>query len=70
MLMFLCLFKLIIKDRAPPSPVPEEQRICLCSALPGKLMMNYSVYQGASINKPADGPISIPEDTFFGFSGW
>lgn len=70
MLMLLCLFKLIIKDRAPPLPMPKERRICLRSALPRKLMMNYSVYQVAPINEPADGPVSIPEDVFFGFSGW
>lgn len=33
-------------------------------------MMNYSVYQVAPINEPADGPVFIPEDVFFGFSGW
>lgn len=36
MLMLLCLFKLIIKDMAPLLPMPEEQGICLCSALPRK----------------------------------
>lgn len=68
MLMLPCLFKLIIKDRAPPLRMPEERRICLRSASLRKLMMNYSVYQVALINEPADGPISIPEDVFFGFS--
>ncbi len=53
-----------------PLPMPEEQRICLCSALRRKLMMNYSVYQVTPINEPADGTVSIPEDVFFGFSGW
>lgn len=62
MLTLLCLFKLIIKDRAPPPPpsMPEERRICLCSTLPRKLMMNYFVYQVTPINKPADSPVSIP----------
>lgn len=41
--------------------MPEERRICLCSILPGKLMMNYFVYQVTPINKPSDSPVSIPE---------
>lgn len=56
MLMLLCLFKLIIKDRATP-PHLTQQRIYLCSDLPGKVMMNYPVYLAGPIKEPADSPI-------------